>query len=1138
MQNKLCSIIFISIFSFSQLIAQNISLCSNIDSNLCYSTQPFPLVNFAIEKKFESTENTAVYQSPLLADFDGDCIPEIIMAGTIGYQSNPNLSSGIVILNSSTGQNIDIIQTAFYGVHGATGFAVADINFDGIPEFIVAAANHTSNSINLRGRLICYNSDGTILWISDELFGEYATNRFAGSIGLADFNQDGIPEIYIYNEIFNGQNGFKLCDGGSNGIGTSGASAIYGNSSIVIAGQLDDNPNDLELAAGYSIYKVVINNMNGQLGNSMLPYNIQVDGAFRDGYTSMGDINLDGKIDVIVSSPGQFPNGKLYVYTISGNVVSLIAKYSPTNGNCCSLSLMGPPFIGDIDGSGEPSIGITRAELLMTYKYNGTINLTQSWVIPTNDRSGRTGMTMFDFNQDGIQEIVYRDETELRIINGSAIPPIDLAVFSCFSGTVVEYPIIGDIDNSGESKICVTCGTGNNGLDGAIGKLSVFGAPAGQQPWAPSRGLWNQYAYHVFNVNDNLTIPAQQNNNASFSNGTYNNFYVQASLLDVNGNFLQQVPELSGQINCVNFDWISQEYLVTYSVNNAINASLNAPSGISIAFFDGDPQVNGNLIGTTSTTLEIAQGDTLNNLSFSFTNSLTELFMVLNSDGSTSGQPFTVNDYNLLECDYSNNIISFQNLPLVEEINDTICANQELYYYGTSFNQSGVYYYSVQDISGCDSLMSKLNLTVNPTFVFIDSITVCDEYTWSVNGQTYIASGTFIEILQNQFGCDSTLILELIINESTVYSENISSCDEFTWGVNGQTYSNSGTYYEILQNQFSCDSIRILELIINESEIFLETIISCEEYTWPLNGQTYNSSGLYSALLQTSGGCDSIVVLDLMILYNTSSQTTIETCDSYFWNGQTYTQSGIIQYQTLNSSGCDSITTLNLTILNSVQTEEVIWVCEANEAGVAIFSYTGINGCDSIHSVTYELFPLSLRPVAMFSTSPSSPILFPPGIVQTVNLSQNSNNYFWNFGDGSGYYTNTNPSHIYYNEGQYEIILIANNETNCQDTAAIQILLLEDLLIHVPNAFTPDGHSFNEVFLPIISGDFNPYNYSMLIFNRWGEILFESKNTNVGWDGTYNGIIIQDDIYIWKITIQSSHTDELKQFVGHVNLIR
>jgi gliding motility-associated-like protein len=91
---------------------------------------------------------------------------------------------------------------------------------------------------------------------------------------------------------------------------------------------------------------------------------------------------------------------------------------------------------------------------------------------------------------------------------------------------------------------------------------------------------------------------------------------------------------------------------------------------------------------------------------------------------------------------------------------------------------------------------------------------------------------------------------------------------------------------------------------------------------------------------------------------------------------------------------------------------------------------------------------------------------------------------------------------------------------------------------YVPNTFTPDGDKFNNTFLPVFTSGFDPYDYKLLIFNRWGEVLFESNNAAVGWDGTYGGQMMQDGVYIYQIEFKEEFTDYRHVLRGHVNLLR
>ncbi|MEZ4936003.1 MAG: PKD domain-containing protein [Crocinitomicaceae bacterium] len=159
--------------------------------------------------------------------------------------------------------------------------------------------------------------------------------------------------------------------------------------------------------------------------------------------------------------------------------------------------------------------------------------------------------------------------------------------------------------------------------------------------------------------------------------------------------------------------------------------------------------------------------------------------------------------------------------------------------------------------------------------------------------------------------------------------------------------------------------------------------------------------------------------------------------------------------------------------------------------------------------------------------------------VSFENLSEDATTYLWDFGDGQGS-NEENPVHVFPDEeaGEYPIYLIAINEYGCTDTAYSKVIIRDEFIMYVPNAFTPDNDDFNETFKPIMTSGFNPYSYELLIFNRWGELIFESHNSDVGWNGTFQGNIVQDGVYVWKISLKDSFTDEKKVFQGHVTLIR
>ena len=180
-------------------------------------------------------------------------------------------------------------------------------------------------------------------------------------------------------------------------------------------------------------------------------------------------------------------------------------------------------------------------------------------------------------------------------------------------------------------------------------------------------------------------------------------------------------------------------------------------------------------------------------------------------------------------------------------------------------------------------------------------------------------------------------------------------------------------------------------------------------------------------------------------------------------------------------------------------------------------------GCRDTSKTIIKVFA---KPIALFQANPNL-VYVPTSPVNCSNLSSGAVSYYWNFGDGNSS-TETNPSYVYQNAGEYQIYLIATNIHGCVDTFNLPSKIIAELesTIEIPNAFTPNpnagnGGSFgindvnNDVFHPVLKGIDK---YELNIFSRWGELLFVSKDITIGWDGYYKGKLCTQDVYVWKIT--------------------
>jgi gliding motility-associated-like protein len=172
----------------------------------------------------------------------------------------------------------------------------------------------------------------------------------------------------------------------------------------------------------------------------------------------------------------------------------------------------------------------------------------------------------------------------------------------------------------------------------------------------------------------------------------------------------------------------------------------------------------------------------------------------------------------------------------------------------------------------------------------------------------------------------------------------------------------------------------------------------------------------------------------------------------------------------------------------------------------------------------------------------SNPMIF-TNTSENVNFTNNSvgaTSYSWDFGDGASS-IQTNPSHNYSNiTGNFLVTLTAISSLGCTDEATMILTYQETTVFYVPNSFTPDQDEFNQTWGPVFTSGFDPYNFDLYIFDRWGELVWESHDANARWDGTYGskGNKALDGIYTYRINYKPKETDKKFHLSGHITLIR
>lgn len=122
-------------------------------------------------------------------------------------------------------------------------------------------------------------------------------------------------------------------------------------------------------------------------------------------------------------------------------------------------------------------------------------------------------------------------------------------------------------------------------------------------------------------------------------------------------------------------------------------------------------------------------------------------------------------------------------------------------------------------------------------------------------------------------------------------------------------------------------------------------------------------------------------------------------------------------------------------------------------------------------------------------------------------------------------------------EGIYPVTLIVTSYYGCTDTITLDVIVEEAILFYAPNAFTPDGDEFNQTWKMVLRGG-DLYGFNLKVFNRWGEIVWETNNPEVGWDGTYNGKPVPQGMYTWRMSVKHKNDDGKDEHNGVVNVLR
>ncbi|MES2762674.1 MAG: PKD domain-containing protein [Bacteroidota bacterium] len=293
---------------------------------------------------------------------------------------------------------------------------------------------------------------------------------------------------------------------------------------------------------------------------------------------------------------------------------------------------------------------------------------------------------------------------------------------------------------------------------------------------------------------------------------------------------------------------------------------------------------------------------------------------------------------------------------------------------------------------------------------------------------------------------------------------------------------------------------------------------------------TYSDPGLYPVTL---------IAVD-----NSCSDTITKIIELY--------ENPVAAISPVTAVGCDPMSVSFLDVSTSASGLEYLWSFSDGSISTLqnpthIFSPPGTydytltikttSKCiDSSQTISVSSITVNPSPVASFTATPMVTTIFDPDIFFT-NTSPTSNvvSWYYDFADGSGS-SDINPIHTYATWGDYYVTQTLINTYACPNTARLLIRVLPEFRFWIPNAFTPGNKdNLNDIFKPIAIG---VEDYTFMIFDRWGEMIYKTNDPEAGWNGTYKNKPCTDDVYVWKCEFRNIVSKSNESHVGHVTLVR
>jgi hypothetical protein len=586
-----------------------------------------------------SYEDDQIISMPVVGDIDGDMLPEVVVSTY--YATDPNGSSlefygEIIVFDGTNGQEQFRVENDpaadNYGSYSRSTVGIADVDDNALADIVYVGRPQVNIApfVNNSSRIHAINGLGQHLWASHAPDGsDYYIYVRHGAPAFANFDDDDASEIVFGTAVLDndGTVVFDQSNVWARGGGVYGSNGDYLGGISAIADLTGDGYP--EIVSGNQAWTVTWD--QPAMGPPDVTLTLLWEYIGPDGFPAVADLDQDGDPEVVlVGDPAPYNVLDGIIIVLDGATGQLWCGVDPTDALCQADPGLrtspivipgggrgGPPTIADFDGDGRPEIAVAGGSSYSVYDLNrmgedvvqpagnpppGAGDIYVRWTSVTQDQSSNvTGSSVFDFQGDGIAEVIYADECYLRVYAGDTGNIILEQQNS--SATIHEYPIVVDVDDDGNSELLAVANDANamtdcGAIPGYVTRRGLFVYGDVNDQWVRTRQVWNSHTYHVTNSTSSGLTPAMESNN--WDDPSLNNFRQ-----NFQGSGVFNAPDLEVNLSVGLANCLEKEFEVIATIRNT--GSIGVPAGIDVTLYRGT-DATGELVSTQQTVVPLLPG--------------------------------------------------------------------------------------------------------------------------------------------------------------------------------------------------------------------------------------------------------------------------------------------------------------------------------------------------------------------------------------------------------------------------------------------------------------------------------------------------------------------------------------------------